>query len=257
MCSASTTVSDRTAPCSTPAPPPSPTQPDPKPHPVTVTAIPTSGSAMTASPPAARSPCASTASCTTSASTDPHRNPHHPAHRRLGRAHHPRRHRRDPPPPHPPPPLPRHRPTTRTTTTTTTTARPLMQVRAVRDVLRHHRAPSAGFEPAHTAPETVTQTSGAARKERPRCADSRGLRHHRARPRKWKPESERCAPSGGRPRPTEGRPGAKSWLPRACSRTRAGAAGRPCQAHESMLGATSTRSGEHPCVCGTATALDL
>ena len=28
-----------------------------------------------------------------------------------------------------------------------------MQVRTVSDVSRHHRAPSAGFEPAHTAPE--------------------------------------------------------------------------------------------------------
>src|SRR5262249_5250190 len=65
------------------------------------------------------------------------------------------RHRRALPPPHPRPrpPLPRHRTTIRLTTPKTTTARHLMQVRAVRDVLRHHRAPSAGFEPAHTVPE--------------------------------------------------------------------------------------------------------
>src|SRR5215211_2138090 len=81
----------------------------------------------------------------------PHRNPHRPAHRRLRRAHHPRRHRRDPPTPHhrPHPPLPRHRPTPRPTNPKNTTTRTLMQVRAVRDVLRHHTALPTGFEPAH------------------------------------------------------------------------------------------------------------
>ena len=44
--------------------------------------------------------------------------------------------------------LPTHRPTTRTPTPKTTTTRTLMRVRAVRDVLRHHMAPPAGFEPA-------------------------------------------------------------------------------------------------------------
>ena len=64
-------LSDHTAPSQPAAPPPSPTPPGPKPAPVTAATTATTGSATTASPPAARSPCASTASCTTSASAEP------------------------------------------------------------------------------------------------------------------------------------------------------------------------------------------
>jgi transposase len=86
--------------------------------------------------------------------TNPRRNPHHPAHRRLRRPHHPRRNRRNHPTTHHQPrtPLPRHRQTSRRTPTPLRTPkkqeiRTPMRIRILADVSRHHIVELRGIEP--------------------------------------------------------------------------------------------------------------